>query len=247
MDNNQTQIIRGKFLIKLKGPIASFKEFSNNTTNNTFNEEDISSTRISVHQIAGAAKTFGFPEISDDADSTELCFDKIMESDYNQEDINNLKKALDKLIKVSEDLISKDLEKYQNHIAAEPSKITNYKYNIIVCDDDTLVIDFIKDALEKYDCYVIGIADGKDVINQAKKRKPNLIIQDVSMPEVNGFDILSKLKSNISTKNIPVMMLTKKADLSNVKKGIDYGADDYIAKPFDIDILIKRILKIVKH
>lgn len=247
MENNHTQIIREKFLLKLKSLIPIFKDFESKLNSQNFSDEEFEYTRISVHQIAGSANTFGFPGINDDATKSELYFNNLIENRDNNDDIRNLAQSLNKLVKVSEELIKNGSEICPSNNDTEPMAPKTYKYNIIICDDDSLVIEYVKNALAKHNCYVIGIEDGREVTNQAKQRMPNLIIQDVNMPKSNGFDILNELKSDVRTKNIPVMMLTKKAELSNVQKGIESGADDYIAKPFDIDTLVKRVLKIIER
>ncbi len=95
---------------------------------------------------------------------------------------------------------------------------------------------------------VVSVEDGRLALRTAKEQRPDLILLDVMMPEINGFEVLAQLRQDEATKSIPVIMLTALAQRSDVAKAVEAGVDGYVAKPFEPDDLIERIRKaIVKH
>lgn len=113
---------------------------------------------------------------------------------------------------------------------------------IMVVDDEPDVIYSIKYGMEdigaKYK--VVGAKSGKDCLSKLTKTKPDLILLDIMMPSMNGWEVCSKIKSNDKTKEIPVIFLTAKIDSVSKSMGLK-GAEDYIEKPFDIMDLKDRI------
>ncbi len=102
--------------------------------------------------------------------------------------------------------------------------------------------------------HVLEAEDGKQAYEIAKLKSPSLIISDVMMPEMNGIELCSQIKSNLLTSHIPVVLLTARAMVEHWIEGLETGADDYVPKPFDIDLLkakVKNILnsreKLRKH
>src|SRR3989338_8735876 len=90
--------------------------------------------------------------------------------------------------------------------------------------------------------YVVSAAfDGKSGLELIQKVKPDLVLLDVMMPEMNGYEVLELLKQDPLTKAIPVVMLTAKGLENEIQKGLDLGADEYVSKPFHPGLLIKRI------
>ena len=99
----------------------------------------------------------------------------------------------------------------------------------------------LKVELEAEGFHVLTAFDGKSGYQMIEKKIPDLVILDVMMPELNGYEVLLKLKNNSATKDIPVIMLTAKGLDADIQKGLDLGVDDYITKPFHPGLLIKRI------
>ncbi len=101
---------------------------------------------------------------------------------------------------------------------------------ILVVDDTKTNIDVLVSLLEEYD--VIASLNGKDAITSVKQEKIDLILLDIMMPEMDGFEVCQILKSDESTKNIPIIFLTSKHEKEDIEKGFDLGAVDYLTKPF---------------
>ena len=110
--------------------------------------------------------------------------------------------------------------------------------NILIVEDEPNISDFIKGELE-YEGYNVCIKeDGREGLEEALKNEYNLIILDVMLPSMNGFEICRRLKKE---KQFPVIMLSAKDSVMDKVNGLQIGADDYIAKPFAIEELLARI------
>ena len=94
---------------------------------------------------------------------------------------------------------------------------------------------------------VVKANNGKETVELALKERPDLIIMDVMMPEMDGFEATKVLKSRLETAVIPIMMLTAKKDVDSELKGIDMGADDYMTKPFDGQRLLARVKMLLRR
>lgn len=117
---------------------------------------------------------------------------------------------------------------------------------ILVIDDEPEIILAIQIRLKQANYEVVSAYDGKDGIEKAAKEKPDLILLDILMPEMNGFQTLQKLKEDTQTMSIPVIMLTAKSQLDDVTKATNLGAEDYIVKPFDHIAMLKKIKELLK-
>ena len=112
------------------------------------------------------------------------------------------------------------------------------KQKILVVDDEISICDLLKISLEAEGYEVSAAHDGKDALRKIEAFRPDLLVLDIMLPEINGFEICKKVTSE---KPIPVIMLTAKADLVDKVLGLELGADDYITKPFHTRELIARI------
>lgn len=115
------------------------------------------------------------------------------------------------------------------------------KPRILIVDDETLYLDILVDVLK--DDYRITVAKtGKDALKHAKEDSSiRLILLDVLLPDLNGYEICEILKQNASTRQIPVIFITAVSDAGHEAKGFELGAIDYIAKPFSIPIVKARV------
>lgn len=104
---------------------------------------------------------------------------------------------------------------------------------ILVADDEDDIKIVITLYLESRGFEVLTAFDGLDAIEQAQKSKPDLILCDVMMPVVNGYEVAAKLQADPETRDIPIIMLSAAAHQDAVKQGLEAGARDYIVKPFD--------------
>ncbi len=113
---------------------------------------------------------------------------------------------------------------------------------VLVIEDDKIIREAIKRSLKIFGFYSYTAKDGETGIKLALEKKPTFILLDWMLPETDGMEILSELKHNKKTENIPVFMLTGKGMIGDVDQAFEVGADDYITKPLDI-MTIGRIVK----
>ena len=114
-------------------------------------------------------------------------------------------------------------------------------------EDDTNILDIELCALEFGGFQAIGFEDGASFFDALKKEKPELIILDIMLPNMDGIEILRKLKEMIEYKDIPVIMATAKGQEYDKVKGLNLGADDYIVKPFSVMELVARVNAVLRR
>ena len=112
---------------------------------------------------------------------------------------------------------------------------------ILVAEDQQHIRALVEYKLKNSGFQVVTVEDGKAALMKAEEIIPDLILLDVMMPLMTGFEVLSALKKNAKTKNIPVLMVTAQSKEDEVLKGLELGADDYITKPFSPNELAARI------
>ena len=117
---------------------------------------------------------------------------------------------------------------------------------ILHVDDEPKNLRVLVDVF-KEDKYIQYVSlDGQDALSQAKEKRPDLILLDVNMPGLDGFETFKKLQEDQVTKNIPVIFLTADTDLKRVVEGLEMGIVAYIRKPFEIDEFKAKIKKHIK-
>jgi len=112
---------------------------------------------------------------------------------------------------------------------------------ILVIEDTQIIRENLSLILSFEGMQVIAAADGQEGIDKAKEHLPDLILCDIMMPKKNGFEVFDEIKTDNSFKNTPFLFLTAKATFDDIEEGMKVGAEDYITKPFNIDLLIKTI------
>lgn len=124
---------------------------------------------------------------------------------------------------------------------SENSPKVSAKQKILIVDDEEHILKMLETRLISAGYEVMKAKDGKEAVELAVREKPDLIITDIMMPVMDGYEATKTLRSKLETAIIPIMMLTAKSDVESEIKGIDYGADDYMAKPFDGKRLLARV------
>lgn len=109
---------------------------------------------------------------------------------------------------------------------------------ILVVDDEKPIVDILKFNLKKEGYDVIEAYDGNEAVSKVLEQKPDLILLDVMLPGMDGFEVCKKLRTSIST---PILMLTAREEEVDKVLGLELGADDYITKPFSIRELLARV------
>jgi DNA-binding response OmpR family regulator len=116
------------------------------------------------------------------------------------------------------------------------------KYDILVAEDDKDLNRIIKFNLESHGFSVRQAEDGKEALEKVQEKKPDCLVLDVMMPEMDGFEVCKRLKSVNSTKDIPVIFLTARGSTEDKVKGMGLDPEDYMVKPFDFTELLARIV-----
>jgi DNA-binding response OmpR family regulator len=121
------------------------------------------------------------------------------------------------------------------------------KAKVLVVDDEEYIQHILNFSFgaEGYD--VVTASDGEEGIDKAKNEKPDVIVMDIMMPKLDGYEACKRLKSDPETKGIPVILLTAKGRDVDRKLGSEAGADDYVVKPFSPGRLIERVEGIMKR
>lgn len=126
-----------------------------------------------------------------------------------------------------------------------PSISQSDKFCILIVDDNTDLCQFISESLrDRY--YVICANDGIEALEKIQAHDVHLVVSDVMMPRMDGLELCNTIKSRIEWSHIPVLLLTAKTANQSVLEGLQQGADDYLTKPFDIEILQLRINKFIE-
>jgi signal transduction histidine kinase len=117
----------------------------------------------------------------------------------------------------------------------------SHKAKILIVDDDVDTVELLTKRLSAEGYHTSGASDGEQALRRVEEYRPDLIILDIKMPKIDGYEVCRRLKSSEDTRLIPIIMLTVKAEVPDKVKGLDIGADDYIPKPFDYRELSLRV------
>ena len=118
---------------------------------------------------------------------------------------------------------------------------------VLVVDDERSILDFIRLGLQSEGFQVDTAQDGPTGLSLARSHIPDVIVLDVMLPGVDGLKITQRLRGEITTANIPILMLTAKDEISDRVAGLESGADDYLTKPFSFDELLARIRALLRR
>lgn len=140
---------------------------------------------------------------------------------------------------VVEDLQEEEI--MEQETTAAPSRS---KAHITIVEDDDEILEYLKQELSK-DYVVSTCHNGKEGLQEVLKDRPDLVISDIMMPEMDGNTLCMKIKSNINTNSTPVILLTAKNLEEDTLEGLETGADAYIVKPFNMDILRRTIINLL--
>ena len=118
---------------------------------------------------------------------------------------------------------------------------------ILVVEDEQDIVDLITYNLEREGFQIVSAMSGEEGLNKARNDRPDLVILDIMLPEMNGLDVCQALRSDAATRTIPIIMLTARNEEIDIVTGLEVGADDYITKPFSPRVLIARIRAVLRH
>jgi DNA-binding response OmpR family regulator len=112
---------------------------------------------------------------------------------------------------------------------------------VLVADDDEDILMLVRTVLERAGYEVVGARDGSEAVAAAQQRRPDLAVLDVSMPELDGLEVLRRLRADASTSDVPVLLLSARVQEDDVAHGFATGANAYMQKPFSPRELSDRV------
>jgi two-component system, OmpR family, response regulator len=124
-------------------------------------------------------------------------------------------------------------------------RIMGMKRRILITEDDIDTVEMLKSFFTEQGDEVVGISQGEDVLTLIEQTMPDVVLLDVSLPTVSGFDICEEIRQKPLIKFIPVIFLTAKSDREDKMRGLELGADDYVVKPFDLHDLYSRVEQVI--
>ena len=131
-------------------------------------------------------------------------------------------------------------------IVEESINIDGERPTVLLVDDNESLLEMLTDSFTPY--YNVHTAiNGKEGLEMIYKVQPDLVISDIMMPEVSGKELCYKMKNNVDTAHIPIILLTAQTSDSQIMDGYMFGADAYITKPFNIRMLITRCNNLIKN
>jgi two-component system phosphate regulon response regulator PhoB len=121
------------------------------------------------------------------------------------------------------------------------------KVHILVVDDEEDILELVRYNLEKGGFQVSCAETGTDALRKARAELPDLIVLDLMLPGLDGLEVTSLLKNDSKTRHLPIIMLTAKGSEADIVRGLEAGADDYIAKPFSPKVLVARARAVLRR
>ena len=132
-------------------------------------------------------------------------------------------------------------------MAKQESSEENIKNaTILVVDDNEQNLELLQAYLEDLQCRTIPAKDGVEALEIIKKSKPDLVLLDVMMPKMSGFEVCRRIKNNPQTADLPVIMVTALNELGDIERAIESGTDDFLSKPVNKLELITRVKTMLK-
>src|SRR5436309_9369210 len=117
----------------------------------------------------------------------------------------------------------------------------NSKTVLLVADDEDSMVAMLREALHSVHYEVVVAHNVEEALSKLHQRPPDLVLLDVKMPKMSGYDVCRQIKSDVFLRHIPVMLLTAQAGTTSKVAGLELGADDYLTKPFEMAELMARI------
>jgi len=115
------------------------------------------------------------------------------------------------------------------------------KPKVLLVDDEAFNLDFLQQALEDENYELIVAVNGQEALGKIKSEQPDLVLLDLMMPILDGFEVLQKVKEDDMLRDIPIIIISAEHDSKSVVKGIKQGAEDYLTKPLNAGHLIKKV------
>jgi diguanylate cyclase (GGDEF)-like protein len=115
------------------------------------------------------------------------------------------------------------------------------KGRLLVVEDDLDISNMLRIYFDSQGYETIVVSRGEEALEMCRRKLPNVVILDILLPDINGYEVCRTLRNNLRTSHIPIIFLTQKDERSDQIAGLELGADDYITKPFDLQLLLLRV------
>ncbi len=135
--------------------------------------------------------------------------------------------------------------------AAPPATLSSHDTHlplstVLVVDDNPQNVELMQAYLETLNCIVHVAVDGADALEKVPKFRPDLIVLDIMMPRISGFEVCRRLKSDPKTRDIPILMVTALNELGDIERGVESGTDDFLTKPINKLELLTRVKSLLR-
>lgn len=127
----------------------------------------------------------------------------------------------------------------------EGIKLETLKKTILIVEDENTVLKLLQDRLSNAGYNIVTTCNGKSAIRLAKEIHPDILVLDIILPDINGFEVCKEIKKDPLTQSIKIIILSKIKRSKSIVKGLHIGADDYVTKPFSMEELEARIMRIL--
>jgi len=119
--------------------------------------------------------------------------------------------------------------------------MSDRKSRVLIADDNAPNVELLEAYLAGIDCDLVVAVDGQDALDKVQKFQPDLVLLDVMMPRLSGFEVCKRIKDNPQTRRIMVLMVTALNELGDIERAVDAGTDDFLSKPVNRLELVKRV------
>lgn len=203
-------------------------------------------TGIGLHLTASLVKLHhGTIDVSDNPEGRGTCFTVVLPLDnahLKGSEISTDPVETANVVRVSTEEISPDA------YADETEQITSVSQShhlVVVAEDDAEIRRYIVQEISSF-CRVIECSNGKEALDYIMHQVPDLLLSDVMMPEMDGFELCRKIRSNVRLNHIPIVLLTAKSDEESRIESLDLGADAFLTKPFSMEVLRRTIRNLLR-
>jgi CheY-like chemotaxis protein len=117
---------------------------------------------------------------------------------------------------------------------------------VLIADDTEQNVELLQAYLDELGCRVVTAADGQETLDRVAEAKPDLILLDIMMPRLSGFEVCRKLKGDPATRDIPICMVTALTEEGDIEKAVDAGTDDFLSKPINKWELLTRVRSLLR-
>ena len=134
-----------------------------------------------------------------------------------------------------------ELERITGRLGAEGATVETRARRVLITDDEAITRMLVKLLLEKETYEVLEARTGRQAVDIAKRERPDLLIIDLHMPEMDGYQAIAHIREELTRAALPIVVLTSEDGPGVERRVLDFGADDYVIKPFDAEVLLSRV------